>query len=88
VKRLSEAQRRVMTYLTHGGGNYITELNRTGRPIKYIVFEAGGERAVGGSVDARTLLALVDLGLVEQNDRNRFAPTATAWALAHKGELR
>jgi hypothetical protein len=88
VKRLSEARRRTMTYLTHAHGNFAAwkEYARG-----YVVFDRNGVTFFRGPTQPRTVAALKELGLVEQVGTlgaERVVATAEAWALAHKGELR
>ena len=85
MKRLSEAQRRTMTYLTHEHGAFAAwkEYARG-----YVVFDRNGITLFRGPTQPRTITALEALGLVEHVGAERVGPTAEAWARAHKGELR
>lgn len=84
MKRLSQAQRRVMQYLTHGQWNY-AQFVPTSRAY---VIKDGTDEVILRDVHRRTVRSLEDLGLVDKDNRNVYAATPEAWALAHKGGLR
>lgn len=85
MKRLSEAQRRVMTYLTQASGNYLIwrEYVRG-----WVVLDAAGEPVMTVKASTRTVKALEGRGLLGNLQGGRRAASADAWALAHKGGLR
>lgn len=89
MMRLSEAQRRVLAELTSGTGNHLRWEEGKGH---LRVYSQGGLRLSGDPVRRDTWRGLFERGLIEPSrlasGSHAFHPTAEAWALAHKGQLR
>lgn len=89
MKRLSPTQQCVLAELTSGTGNHLRWEDMKGH---LRVYTSGGLRQVGEPVKRQTLWALMARGLVSvgrlPSGAPAWHPTAEAWALAHKGELR
>lgn len=86
MKRLSEAQKNVLTHLTSGTGYHLRWEDGKGH---LRVYASGGLRQAGGPIRPTTVGALVTRNLLDidrlPSGSVTWHPSVEAWALAERG---